>query len=267
MPIILQNVLVILLAAYMAWDNGTGNQITGNWPVIIGMLVGLIMGNINVGLVIGGTLQLMSLGVAAIGGSSIPEYGVATIVGVFIAIRTGVSTGTAIAVGLPVGMLTLELDVIIKIINNAFAHWSQKLLHEKKFEQMDGVFYLTIFVWMLKYIIPIALVVMFGTPVVKLILNVIPKWFTDGLTIAGGMLPVVGIGMLLRYMPVKKYLAFLLAGFVLAGYLKLPILGIAILGLAAAYEIYRINSEKADAQAQSANSMNTADDEGDDFDE
>lgn len=267
MPIILQNVLVILLAAYMAWDNGTGNQITGNWPVIIGMLVGLIMGNINVGLVIGGTLQLMSLGVAAIGGSSIPEYGVATIVGVFIAIRTGASTGTAIAVGLPVGMLTLELDVIIKIINNAFAHWSQRLLHEKKFEQMDGVFYLTIFVWMLKYVIPISLVVMFGTPVVKLILNVIPKWFTDGLTIAGGMLPVVGIGMLLRYMPVKKYLAFLLAGFVLAGYLKLPILGIAILGLAAAYEIYRINSEKADAQAQGANSVDTADDEGDDFDE
>lgn len=267
MPIILQNVLVILLAAYMAWDNGTGNQITGNWPVIIGMLVGLIMGNIDVGLVIGGTLQLMSLGVAAIGGSSIPEYGVATIVGVFIAIRTGASTGTAIAVGLPVGMLTLELDVIIKIINNAFAHWSQRLLHEKKFEQMDGVFYLTIFVWMLKYVIPISLVVMFGTPVVKLILNVIPKWFTDGLTIAGGMLPVVGIGMLLRYMPVKKYLAFLLAGFVLAGYLKLPILGIAILGLAAAYEIYRINSEKADAQAQGANSVDTADDEGDDFDE
>ena len=96
MPIILQNILIILLAAYMAWDNGTGNQITGNWPVIIGMLVGLIMGNLSVGLVIGGTLQLMSLGVAAIGGSSIPEYGVATIVGVFIAIRTGASTGLSL---------------------------------------------------------------------------------------------------------------------------------------------------------------------------
>ena len=54
----------------------------------------------------------------------------------------------------------------------------------------------------------------------------IPAWVTNGLTIAGGMLPVVGIGMLLRYMPVKKYLAYLLAGFVLAGYLKVPILGI-----------------------------------------
>jgi PTS system mannose-specific IIC component len=213
------------------------------------------MGNLFVGLVIGGTLQLMSLGVAAIGGSSIPEYGVATIVGVFIAIRTGASTGTAIAVGLPVGMLTLQLDVVIKIINNFFAHWSQRLLHEKKFNKMDGVFYLTIFVWMLKYIIPIALVVMFGTPIVKLILHVIPAWVTNGLTIAGGMLPVVGIGMLLRYMPVKKYLA----------YLKVPILGIAILGLAATYEIYRINSAKKDKEE--LQTAGTVEDEGDDFDE
>lgn len=30
MPHFLQDILVILIAAYMAWDNGTGNQITGN---------------------------------------------------------------------------------------------------------------------------------------------------------------------------------------------------------------------------------------------
>ncbi|GFO99931.1 PTS mannose/fructose/sorbose/N-acetylgalactosamine transporter subunit IIC [Lactobacillus helveticus] len=267
MPIIIQNILIIFLAAWMAWDNGTGNQITGNWPVIMGLLSGLILGDIRVGLIIGGTLQLMSLGVAAIGGSSIPEYGVATIVGVFIAIRTGASTGTAIAVGLPVGMLTLELDVVIKIINNFFAHWSQRLLHEKKFTKMDSVFYLTIFVWMLKYIIPIGLVVMFGTPIVKLILHVIPVWFTNGLTIAGGMLPVVGIGMLLRYMPAKKYLAYLLAGFVFAAYLKLPILGIAILGAACAFEIYRINAKKIEEQQAQTASSSVSDDEGDDFDE
>lgn len=144
MSIILQNILVIIVAAYMAWDNGTGNQITGNWPVIIGMIIGLIMGNISIGLAIGGTLQLMSLGVAAIGGSSIPEYGVATIVAVFIAIRTGASIGTAVAVGLPVGIFTLQLDVLIKIINNFFAHWSQKMLHEKKYAKIDAIFYLTI---------------------------------------------------------------------------------------------------------------------------
>lgn len=267
MPNFLQDILVILLAAYMAWDNGTGNQVTGNWPVIIGLIVGLIMGDVGIGLVIGGTLQLMSLGVAAIGGSSIPEYGVATIVGVFLAIRTGASTGTAIAVGLPVGMLTLQLDVVMKIINNFFAHWSQRLLHEKKFEKMDSVFYLTIFCWMLKYMIPITLVVLFGTPIVKAILTIIPKWFTDGLTIAGGMLPVVGIGMLLRFMPVKKYLTYLVLGFVAAAYVKIPVLGIALIGGAAAYAIYRINAEKLVAQTSNDMSVTAQNNEGDDFDE
>ncbi|QIH23415.1 PTS mannose/fructose/sorbose/N-acetylgalactosamine transporter subunit IIC [Lactobacillus iners] len=268
MSIILQNILVIIVAAYMAWDNGTGNQMTGNWPVIIGMIIGLIMGNISIGLAIGGTLQLMSLGVAAIGGSSIPEYGVATIVAVFIAIRTGASIGTAVAVGLPVGIFTLQLDVLIKIINNFFAHWSQKMLHEKKYAKIDAIFYLTIAVWMLKYVIPISLVVFFGTPIVKFILKVIPGWFTNGLTIAGGMLPVVGIGMLLRYMPVKKYFSFLIIGFVLAGYLKLPVLAIALIGLAATYETYRINSKKIDnANLANGTVVQSGECEGDDFDE
>ena len=43
----------------------------------------------------------------------------------------------------------------------------------------------------------------------ELILEVIPEWVTNGLSIAAGMLPVVGIGMLMRYMPVKKFLPFI----------------------------------------------------------
>ena len=76
-------------------------------------------------------------------------------------------------------MLTLQLDVVLKIINNFYAHWSQRLLHEKKFAKMDGVFYLTVVTWMMKYVIPVTLVVLFGTPIVKLVLNVIPTWFTN----------------------------------------------------------------------------------------
>jgi len=256
MSVVVQNILVVLLAAYMAWDNGTGGQITNNWPVTVGLLVGLIMGDVQTALIIAGTLQLMSLGVAGIGGASIPEYGLATIVSVYLAIRTGASTGTAIAVGLPVGMLTLQLDVILKIVNNFFAHLTQRLLHEKKFKKMELIFYLTIACWMLKYIIPVTLVVTFGTPIVKAILHVIPVWFTNGLTIAGGMLPVVGIGMLMRYMPVKKYVTYLIAGFVLSTYLKMPILGIALLGAAAAYAIYQRNTQQiasATSQASGGN--------------
>lgn len=156
---ILQNVLIILLAGYMTWDNGSGVQVIGAWPVCTGFVMGLITGDWNTSLVIGGTLQLMSLGVTALGGASIPEYGVATIVSIFIATRTGVSTGEAVAVGLPVGMLTLQLDVFVKYVNTFFAHWEQKLLHQKKFSQMQVAYILSVFIWSLKYVIPVTAVV------------------------------------------------------------------------------------------------------------
>ncbi len=68
------------------------------------------------------------------------------------------------------------------------------------------------------------IVVCFGANVVNFILDVIPQWVTDGLSIAAGMLPVVGIGMLMRYMPVKKFLPFILIGFILSAYLSMPVL-------------------------------------------
>lgn len=260
---ILQNLLIILLAGYMTWDNGSGVQVIGAWPVCTAFVMGLITGDWNTSLAIGGTLQLMSLGVTALGGASVPEYGVATIVSIFIATRTGVSTGEAIAVGLPVGLLTLQLDVFVKYVNTFCAHWEQKLLHQKKFSQMQAVYILSVIIWSLKYIVPVLAVIMFGAPLVDFVTNLIPKWFTTGLEVAGNMLPVLGVGLLLHYMPVKKYFSFLLIGFVLSAYIKLPILGVALLGAGFAYIIYQNEIKKSEYVASGLNISV----EGDDFDE
>lgn len=262
MPEMLQNILIILLAGWMAWDNGSGVQLIGQWPVAVGLVMALITGDFHNAMIIAGTLQLMSLGVAAFGGASIPEYGVATIVSVFLAARTGVNVGEAIAVGLPVGMLTLQLDVIIKLVNNFFAHWEQNLLHKKQFKQMQAVYLLSVVIWMLKYIFPIGLVVAFGPALIKIITSFVPAWFTLGLQVAGGMLPVLGVALLLHYMPAKKYLTFLVAGFVLSAYLQLPILGVALLGAGAAYWIYNDGVNKLNKPVVAG-----VVEQGDDFDE
>ncbi|WP_019786593.1 PTS sugar transporter subunit IIC, partial [Streptococcus sobrinus] len=60
---IIQDILVVLLSAYVVMDN-LGITIFNYWAVITGMLVGFIMGDVSTGLLIGGTFQLMSLGVA-----------------------------------------------------------------------------------------------------------------------------------------------------------------------------------------------------------
>ena len=66
-----------------------------------------------------------------------------------------------------------------------------------------------------------------------------PLWFISGLTLAGRMLPAVGIAMLLRYMPVKKYINYLLIGFAIAAFLKVPIVCVAIIGFALAFDLFK----------------------------
>ncbi|AMV60367.1 phosphoenolpyruvate-dependent sugar phosphotransferase system EIIC, probable sorbose specific [Pediococcus damnosus] len=267
MTVMMQDILIIALAMWIPIESG-GIAILTGFPAIVSIFAGLIMGNMHTALLIGGTFQLMNLGVSGFGGSSVPDYGLATIVSTFLAARTGASFATAMAVGLPVGMLAINLDVVVKLLNNFVAHRSQKYAHQGQFGKMKGIMWLGPLMAAMKQLIPMSIIVFFGPQAVKIVLNVIPKWVTTGLNIAGGILPVVGIALLLRYMPAKKYFSYLIAGFVLAAYLKVSILGIALLGFAAAYVIYQNGIKEANAKENATqNSKDVNIQQGDDYDE
>ena len=260
---ILHDILIVLLAGYMTIDQN-GLVIMSWFPVIVGTITGLIMGDLPTAFTMAGTFQLLMLGVAALGGASAPNYGLATIVGIFIAVRTGSGIKSAIAVGLPVGLLAIQLEVIARIIVNFLAHKMLGDVQKHDFQKMRREAWWGPALFSLQTALPAILIVFWGADVVKFILNVVPSWVTNGLTVAGGMLPVVGVGMLLRYMPVKKFLSYIIVGFVLAAYLKIDVLGVALIGFAAAYWYFLSESKKV---SQVATNAGVVEDEGDDYDE
>ncbi|MDC2805157.1 PTS sugar transporter subunit IIC [Leuconostoc suionicum] len=267
---ILQDILIILLAFWMVIDQ-QGPVITTWFPVIIAMFAGFILGDIQTAMVIGGTFQLMALGVANIGGSSVPNYGLAALVGVYVAIRT---TGNivdakaaALAVGVPVGMLGIQLDVLGKILTNPLVHKAEKYAHNGQYKKMNQTILFAPLIFGLTTALPTALFVIFGKPIVSFILEVLPKWFTNGLSIAGGILPVVGIGILISMMPIKKHLMYLIIGFIAAAYLKMPMMGVALVGAAAAYNFFRQKVASDKNVALNNNTASDADIEDGDFDE
>lgn len=262
---LLQDCLIILLAAWMCIDQN-GLVVVSYFPVIVGFITGLIMGDITTAMYIAGTFELMQLGVANLGGSSMPNYGLATIIGAFLAIRTGTGVKTGIAVGLPVGMLAIQLDVLIKIINQFIQRRMERLNHEHNWKAMLRQPWYGVGLFGLETGIPTAILVFLGPTAVKEILKWLPAWFTNGLTIAGGLLPVVGVAMLLHYMPTKKFFTFLVIGFVLTAYLKVPILGLALIGFACAYYYFNSEMEKAD-EKQEVKAAGATNDQGDDYDE
>lgn len=263
MPEILQDILIILLPMYALIDN-RGITVMNHWPVTVGLFAGLIMGDLQTAMVIAGTFQLMSLGVAALGGSSVPDYALATVVAIYLNARTGVDIGTSVAVGLPVGIIAINLDVLTRTLNSFVSEKSKQYLEEKKFKKMQRINFISVFFVAMQAFVPMIILVAFGPAAVEGIIDLVPDWVTNGLNIAGGMLPVVGVVMLIRYMPTRRYIWALLSGFVMAAYLSLPILAISLIGFALAVYTYQNLTDKK--QVASANG-NVDFDEGVDFDE
>lgn len=264
----LQGLLIILLSMWMVLDQ-QGLVLLTWFPIMVALVAGLIMGDMHTAMVIGGTFQLMALGVANIGGSSVPNWGLATVVGIYVACRTThdieQAKAVALAVGVPVGMLGIQLDVVAKLLNSWVNHRAEKVAQEHKFEKMFRSFWIGPVIFSLSTGLPTALCVIFGSTIVKVLLKAVPVWVTNGLSIAGNMLPVVGIALLLQVMPVKKYMSMLMIGYVFAAYLNVPMLGVSIIGAAIAYYYFTVEMKKSSTPAAVATA--TDDEEGDDWDE
>ena len=216
-----------------------GPQVVIHNSMFWGMVVGLCMGDLKTGLFIGGTYQLMSLGVAALGGSSVPDYQIGTIITTAIAISSGVGIEAGMAIGLPICMLSVQFDVVGNIVHGQLVQQAKKCCHARNFKGMNLWIWSCVIVTALTTMIPTFLGLALGTALVEHILAIVPAWFTAGLSLAGKILPLCGLAVLMGYMPVKKYFEYILFGFVMYAYLGVPVLGIAIVAVGLAWLLYK----------------------------
>lgn len=232
-------ILLFTLFAGLKKIDQKGTQVVIHNSMFWGALVGLCMGDLKTGLYIGGTYQLMSLGVAALGGSSVPDYQIGTIITTAIAIGTGVGMEAGMAIGLPICMLSVQFDVIGNIIHGMFIQRAKKCCHEQNFKGMNLWIWACVVITALTTMVPTFLGLALGSALVEQVLAIVPAWFTSGLSLAGKILPLCGLAVLLGYMPVKKYFEYILFGFVMYAYLGVPVQGIAIVAVGLAWMLYK----------------------------
>ena len=223
-------VLAIIAIVVFTTIDGMGPQIMLISTTTLGWLVGLICGDGATGLWIGATLHLMSLGVVGLGGASVPNYAVTCIITTIITCTTGQDYSVGLTVGLPVGMLSMYLDVAVKTLGGPIQYKANQLVDAGEFDK--GINYTLNTLWLniIRGILPIAMTLLVGQPVVEALVSFIPDWLYKGMQVAGNILPITGMSVLLNYMPVRKHFPYLLLGFVLYSYLNLSTLPIAMIG-------------------------------------
>lgn len=290
-----QVILLTLYAGFQIMDELHWYSSAGS-AVFSGFITGLIMGDMATGLFIGGSMQLTILGVGTFGGASRIDANSGTLIATAFAVSSGMDPEQALAVlGVPVAAILVYTDILGRFANTFWGHACDADVEKMNWNAYNIHYWMGAVSWCLSRMIPVFLALAFGQPVVEAITNALNgdfAWLGQGLTVAGAALPAVGFAILLRYLPVKKHIAYLILGFVIAAllgtafsgiagvagdvstvaaasgaeiaggdYNSLSMLTIALIGFALAYIYYTQN--KAQAAAPAA----TAAVEGDDDDE
>ena len=192
-------------------------------PIVVAPLAGLLLGDVQTGLIVGASLESIFMGVVNIGISSTAEPALAAGLATAFAINLGGNVGTIIPIVFPLAVLGLQLmNFIFSFVIGPCAPKFEELAKEGKDKEI------TIH-YALYALIPF-FAVLFGSDAVQRILEMIPDVIMNGLTVAGNMLPAVGMAMLLQMLWNNKIAIYFLLGFILVAYLDLPLIAIAVLG-------------------------------------
>ena len=213
-------------------------------PIIAGPIVGILMGNPEAGLVAGASFELMWMGLVPLAGAQPPNVVMGGIIGTAFVIATGKSAQEAIAVAIP---FAIFVQVCITFLFTAFSPLMKKADHYADTLNFGGIAslnYLGMAILFCFYSVVTFAVIYFGADKAAHYVQFVPKWISEGLRMAGGLMPAIGFGILLNIMLRKEYVAYFILGFVLVAYLNQPLLAIALIGTAFALIEYFIRDSQ-----------------------
>lgn len=235
---ILQAVLIGCVAALTQLEGGWLGECKLREPVITGFLVGLILGDVEKGLVIGATLQMMWMGATGIGPTAQLDIGTGGTIGAAVAITTGTGAESAIVFALPVAVIMQFLNTLLLTGFSGFMQVAERKIDELNFRSIIMIHYLCGFLTFLLYFSLTFIVMYFGNNAIDSIVNGLPDWANNGLSAVASILPAMGFALLLNIILEKDLIPFLILGFVIAAYTDLTMIAVAAIALAIAWIIY-----------------------------
>jgi len=209
-------------------------------PMIVSTLTGIVLGDVQLGVIAGGLTELVFAGLTPAGGTQPPNPILAGVMTVVIAHTTGHNPAAAIGLALPFSFLMQYIILFFYSSFSVFMGKADKYAAEANTKAFGRITILPMIIVALAYGVVVFLCAYVAQNPMKELVGAMPVWLGHGFEIAGGILPAVGFGLLLKVMLKGKFMPYLLIGFVVASFIKFGnLLPVAVIGVAAAlYQFY-----------------------------
>ena len=218
-------------------------------PVTVGLVAGLLMGQPMQGLIIGGGIALVFAGIIAPGGNLPTDECLAATCVIPIAIGSGMSATTAIALAVPVGLLGSFVTNLRKVVNTYFVKKANDYAEEGN---AGGIWRCaTLFPALLAIpllFLPVFIINMVGQDVVVNLMNALPTFVTHGLEVAGVknssmpvqdiqmfILPALGFALIMNMIGKEKLIPYVFLGYIVISVGGINSLTAGIIGICIAF--------------------------------
>ncbi len=231
------SVVLVLIVAFLAGMEGILDEFEFHQPLVACTLIGLVTGNLEAGIVLGGSLQMIALGWANIGAAVAPDAALAAVASSLILVKGGqgvAGVSTAIAVAIPLAVAGLFLTMIVRTLSVACVHRMDAAAEQGNFTGVEAWHIIAIIMQGLRIMLPAAALLFIPTETVAGLLNSMPAWLTDGMSIGGGMVVAVGYALVINMMATAEVWPFFIIGFCLAAVSQLTLIALGAIAIAIA---------------------------------
>jgi mannose/fructose/N-acetylgalactosamine-specific phosphotransferase system component IID len=199
--------------------------------IVLGPVTGLIMGDMQTGLMLGGTMELIFMGAADIGGSVPPNLPIGSVLGTAFAISGGLSVQEALVIAIPAALLGSFFELLAKSVSTVFVSGAEYFADRGNTNGISAMVHIGNLAHFLADFLPVFVALSAGSQVVEGLGKAIPASVKTGISVAGNLLPALGFALLLSTLATTELLPFFFFGFVLAAYANFGVLGAAFVGL------------------------------------
>jgi len=227
---LLNSILLGLVAAFGTFDYQMGTTYIFR-PITLGPLVGLVLGDFTTGITVGASLELIFMGAVSVGAYIPPDVIIGGVLGTAYAITLGGGVEVAVAVAMPIALLSQALGAFLDTLAVFSLRWADNGAKNKDLGKIKLTHRFIGFLTVIRRFALVSLAYYFSADVMESVLNAIPEFIISGLEAGAGLLPAIGFAMLMQMIMKKELIPFYFIGFLLSAYLEIPILGIAIFGI------------------------------------
>ncbi len=209
---LIQGLLIALVVFFCAFDKHIEAFM---WfrPLVVAFFTGIILGDVQLGLQAGAVAELSYLGLLTVGGTVPPDPLFAGLMTTVLAYTTGQDVSTCLGLAVPFALVGQWIGIATNTLYAGFLPGVDKAAEEGDIKALTRILFTGQFLYCILFAIAAFLSVYALQSGISAFVNSFPAWLVHGFEIAGGLMPAVGLALLLVVMLKKDNVAYLFIGF------------------------------------------------------